>query len=114
MGALIYLDILDECLQTLHLPVGPSRNTQLPTPLLQQSETDVEFFRRSCDRHVEIPTNLFEGQRRQSFFRPCHTDRRYRRRRSDLLNLDVGTAAATSTITHCPDVSVKHGRQNIV
>jgi hypothetical protein len=56
------LDVVDERLQALYLAVRPTREAELPTPLLQHCEPDVELPRRLLDRHAEVPGHLLERQ----------------------------------------------------
>lgn len=56
------LDVVDERLQALHLPVWPPRDAELPALLLQTGDTHVELSRRLLDRNAEMPRHLLEGQ----------------------------------------------------
>jgi hypothetical protein len=56
------LDVVDECLQALYLAVRPTRDAELPAPLLEHREPDVELPRRLLDRHAEVPGHLLERQ----------------------------------------------------
>ena len=70
-----HLDVEDEGLEALHLPVRPPGDAELAAALLEDGEPHVQLPRRPGDGHVEVFPQLVEADVVQPRFPVCRRSR---------------------------------------